>query len=200
MTRHLSHREFVDFIEASSTLPAKRVRHVDVCPQCREEAETLRAVLSTVNADGTPEPSPLFWDHFAARVSNELRHEPALVPRRPWTSRPLATWAAAAAITVLLISTLVWRTTLHAPAPHTAVQTAAVTGDARVVDMSDDLENDEAWAVVRAAAADLAWEDVHDAGITAHPGEVENEAMQLDAVERTELARLLNEDLKRNGA
>ena len=64
----------------------------------------------------------------------------------------------------------------------------------------DDLDNDEAWAVVRAATADLVWEDAHDAGISAHPGAVENAALELNAAERIELERLLDEDMKRNGA
>jgi hypothetical protein len=64
----------------------------------------------------------------------------------------------------------------------------------------DDLETDEAWAVVRAATADLSWEDADQAGIAAHPGDVENAALQLNAAERVELARLLSADLKRNGA
>jgi hypothetical protein len=64
----------------------------------------------------------------------------------------------------------------------------------------DDLDSDEAWAVVRDAADDIAWEDVHDAGISPHPDDVDNAALQLNAAERVELARLLDADLKRNGA
>jgi hypothetical protein len=93
----------------------------------------------------------------------------------------------------------VLRTTVHAPEPHG--QTAAsAAADLAAVEPVDDLDSDEAWAVVRAAAADLGWEDADAAGISAHPGDVENAALQLDSAERGELARLLDEDLKRHGA
>ncbi len=197
--KHLSEAEFVDLIESSPALPVDRALHVETCARCREEAEMIRAMRSLAAADETPEPSPLFWDHFSARVAEEVRREPSLASMGRWTLVPFAKWAAVAAVVMLLISTVVWRATLHAPAPHmpTPVSTAP---QGTTVEPADDVDNDEAWAVVRAATADLAWEDAHDAGITARPGEVENEALQLNAAERIELERLLDEDMKRNGA
>lgn len=198
--RHLSHAEFVDLIDASPALPAERSQHAKTCRQCSEQAEMLRAMRSLAAADATPEPSPLFWDHFSARVAEELRREPVLAAPRRWVSVPFATWTAVATIlVVLLISTVVWRTTVHAPAPHVPAQTS-VPSDLATVEPVDDVDSDEAWAVVRAATADLAWEDAHEAGITSRPGEVENAALQLNAAERIELGRLLDEDMKRNGA
>jgi len=61
------------------------------------------------------------------------------------------------------------------------------------------VDADERWAVVRAAAEDLAWEDVQAAGIAASPGATEDVVLQLTADERSELARLLDQELKRNG-
>ena len=43
-------------------------------------------------------------------------------------------------------------------------------------------------------------DDVTAAGLTAHPADIEDAALQLNAAERVELVRLLNADLKRNGA
>jgi len=198
--KHLSRAEFVDLIESSAALSAARTLHVEQCAQCRERAEALRAVRSMARADEMPEPSPLFWDHFSARVAAELRNEPAPVAPGRWTPVPFATWAVAGAVIVLLVSTVVWRTTLHAPSPEAPAR-VSVPVDLAVSDpIVDDLDNDEAWAVVRAATADLVWEDAHDAGISAHPGAVENAALELNAAERIELERLLDEDMKRNGA
>jgi hypothetical protein len=196
---HLSRPEFVDLIESRATLPAERVRHAEGCERCRAEAEMLRATRLMASDDAVPEPSPLFWDHFSARVAEHVRNEPVPAPSAGWTVRPFATWAVAAMVAVLLITTALWRTTLHAPAPLVPVQ-AAAEPPVVVADTGDDLENDEAWAVVRVATADLAWEDVTDAGLAAHPGDVEDAALQLNAAERVELVRLLNADLKRNGA
>jgi hypothetical protein len=199
VNRHLSEAEFVDLIESSPALPVDRAQHVETCARCRDEAAMIRATRSLVAADETPEPSPLFWDHFSVRVAEELRREPVPAPARRWAPVPFATWAVAGTVVVLLISAFVWRTTLHAPAPLLPTQLSAPP-DVATVEPADDLDNDEAWAVVRAATVDLAWEDAHDAGITARPGEVENEALQLNAAERFELERLLEEDMKRNGA
>ena len=65
--------------------------------------------------------------------------------------------------------------------------------------VADNVDADERWAVVRVAAEDLAWEDVQEAGIAASPGAAEDVALRLTADERSELARLLDQELKRNG-
>ena len=201
--KHLSRDEFVDAIEPSTALPTDRQRHLENCRECRAEADALRAVrLMTIEDEGS-EPSPLFWNHFAARVADEVRREPVPVASARWQPGSFARWTVAGTVAVLLITTAVWRTTLHAPAPHAApIQAASALTVQTAQDMEpvDDLETDEAWAVVREATADLSWEDADAAGITARPGEVEKVALQLNAAERVELARLLNADLKRNGA
>ena len=197
--KHLSRAEFVDLIESAQTLPPERVRHLERCEECRAEAEALGAMRAAALEDPAPEPSPLFWDHFSARVSERVRSESAPVAATRWFPPSFATWAAVGTVAVLLVTTAVWRTTLHAPAPSKPVP-AAATVASLIAEPVDDLETDEAWAVVREAAADLNWEDADEAGITAHPGDVEDVALQLTAAERVELARLLDADLKRNGA
>ena len=197
--KHLTRAEFVDLIDPSPSLPAERAQHVETCAQCREEAEMLRAMRALAAEDATPDPSPLFWDHFAARVAEGVRREPVPTPSHRWVPVPFATWAAAGMIAALLISVAVWRATLHAPAPLVPAHVSAPS-DLATVEPADDLDNDEAWAVVRAATADLAYEEAHEAGISPRPDEVENEALQLNAAERIELGRLLDEDMKRKGA
>ena len=197
--KHLSRAEFVDLIESAQTLPPERKRHVERCEECRAEAEALRAMKAAALEDTVPEPSPLFWDHFSARVSERVRSGSAPVAATRWFPPSFAAWAAAGTVALLLVSSAVWRTTLHAPAPSGPVQPAPTIAS-QIAEPVDDLETDEAWAVVRAAASDLNWEDADEAGITAHPGDVEDVALQLTAAERVELARLLDADLKRNGA
>jgi hypothetical protein len=111
---------------------------------------------------------------------------------------PATAWATTASVAVLLMVTALWRATLQAPVPHRgAPATVAATMPLAVT--PDDLEADRAWAVVRTAAGDLAWEDVTAAGITAHPGAAERVALELTAAERAELARLLESEMKPNG-
>ena len=196
--RHLQPEELVDLAEG--TRPAASAPHLQACEACRKQLDELKAMLGTAAQADVPEPSPLFWDHFSARVSEQVRNEPRPVaPAAGWKMNPFATWAAAGTIAAMLITTALSRATLHAPAPHTPNETAAVS-PVSDVDPVDDPDNDQAWAVVRAAAADLAWDDVTAAGLTAHPADIEDAALQLNAAERVELVRLLNADLKRNGA
>jgi hypothetical protein len=209
--KHLNRAELVDFIEASPLLPAGRARHVSVCNHCRAETDALRSMRALATTDEVPEPSPLFWDHFSARVADAVREEepgrdrPAAAGMH-WRRAPLATWAAVATMAVLVMMTVVWRTTLHAPAPAmgaamsggTAV-TATIAPDAATAGDDSDVEADEAWAVVRAAAQDLRWDEAHAAGLSAHPGAAEGLALELSADERSELARLLNRELKHTG-
>jgi len=210
--KHLSRAEIVDFIEASPLLPAGRARHVSTCNECRAEADALGSMRALATTDEVPEPSPLFWDHFSARVADAIRDEaPGRHADAPagmrWLRAPFATWAAAATMAVLVMMTVVWRTTLHAPAPAMGpamAGTAAGKGtvapvtDAAASDESD-VDADEAWAVVRAAAQDLRWEEAHAAGLSAHPGAAEGLALELTADERSELARLLDKELKHTG-
>lgn len=204
--KHLTRGELGAAIESPAHLPASRARHLEQCTACRAKAAGLREVLSRAADDRVPEPSPLFWDHFAARVADAVRDQSIAPERASWfeqLQRPLTTWAVLAAAIVLVILSVVWRATLHAPSPvGPATQPrAAESGPApqRPEGPADNPDTDERWAVVRVAAEGLDWEDVHAAGISAGPGSVDGAALELTADERLELARLLDEEMKRNG-
>ncbi len=202
---HLSESELLDAAEAR--LSAERQRHAETCAACARQVEDLRDVLArTVRAD-VPEPSPLFWDHFSARVRDEIANE---TPGRwGWTSglRPWPVAAAAAVVVALLVASSVFRAPSNQPTAGTDRQEVAdarppavapVDADADPNDV--DVEVDEAWAVVRSVADDVVWDDVTDAGISARPGSADRAIQTLSAAERTELAALIAEELKRSGA
>jgi hypothetical protein len=210
--KHLTDTELVDLIEDAAGLPSERRRHAAACEACRAQANALGAVLAQAASDEMPEPSPLYWDHFSARVSEAVRGDSPAPAQRAWVQRfrsPLAAWAAAAAMAVLIMMTVVWRATLHAPtrggrgASELAEARQALAGDHVQVASaaaSDNIDADEAWAVVRTAAEGLAWEDAHAVGISAYPGAAEGIALELTAEERAELGRLLDAEMKRSGA
>lgn len=207
---HLSNAELVDLIEdaAGAQLPDERRRHADGCPSCRVRVDGLRAVLERALADEETQPSPLFWDHFAARVAEAVRHETPGADQPPaarWPVPARATWAAVAAMAVLMMLAVVWRATLHAPdSVGRATTTVEAPGprlhDAASASLRDEVDADEAWAVVRTAAEGLGWDDAQAAGISAHPGSAEGVALELTAEERSELGRLLAAEMKRRGA
>lgn len=201
--RHLDHSELIDLIEMQ--LAPSRAEHLDECDACRAQAAMLRSALAGVRDDERHEPSPLFWDHFAARVSDAIRDQAPPIASAPawfaWLRRPATAWATSASIAMLLMVTALWRATLHAPIPRPVhVAPSPVAAAAAPVAVPDDVEADRAWAVVRTATDDLAWEDVAAAGIIAHPGSAEGVALELTADERTELARLLASEMKQSGA
>lgn len=193
--KHLTNAELIDLVE--ERLPADRASHAVSCDRCLAAIDEVRTALSLVSSDAVPEPSPLYWDHFSARVADAVRHEtPAAdVPAAAaWLRSPLVGWAAAASFSLLVMMSVVWRATLHAPAP---VPAPAMPAPVVAVAAADDLEADAAWAVVRTAAEGLAWDDAHAAGISAHPGSAEGIALELSPDERSELARLVDVELAR---
>ena len=208
--KHLSHAELVDLIDdrfADAAVPDRLRRHVALCAACRTKADALRDVLATALADERAEPSPLFWEHFGTRVADAVRDiTPDPGPEPAWLrfrGPVVATWTAIAAAVVLVILTVVSRETLHAPTAPVPV--AAGTPAPRVAETvasppADDVDADEAWAVVRTAAEGLAWDDAHAVGLAVHPGSAERVALELTADERSELARLLAGEIKRRGA
>lgn len=199
--KHLDEPELVDLLDGH--LAPALAEHVDECDACRERAAALRDTLAAARLDEGHEPSPLFWDHFSARVAAAVGDEqPPAAPSgwRAWLSSPATAWATSASVAVLLMVGALWHATLQAPvfpavAPSRAPQAAAPAAVA-----PDDVEADRAWAVVRTAATDLAWDEVTATGIAAHPGAAEGVAMELTADERTELARLIMAEMKAAGA
>jgi hypothetical protein len=211
--RHLSRNELVDLVELSPGLSTDRVRHATGCQECSAEADRLRSVLARCASADVPEPSPLFWDHFSSRVADAVREETPhtdVSTRLRWMRSPVTSWAMAGTMALLLILTVVWRATLYAPVPHSSPSIASGTDRQLLLpakpmegvagDANNDADHDAAWAIVRAAADNLRWDDVHAAGITAGPGTAEGLALEMTVEERSELARVVGEELKRNGA
>ena len=57
--------------------------HLDRCPACRAAVSELSALLTALKSETVPEPSPLFWDHFSARV-REATAQVTPPERRGW--------------------------------------------------------------------------------------------------------------------
>lgn len=184
--KHLGESEFADLVDG--TLHATRVAHAESCDVCRAKANTLRAVLSAVESTPGEEPSPLYWDSFAARVRERI-DAPAASGR--WFGSPRLVLAGLGVIAVMVLAVNLVR-----PPRVTGPVDSAVPLATADVPFYDDLEADQEWAVVRAAADDLDIEDAAAEGLTARPGTVDRLAMELTAAERAELIRLLQEEIK----
>jgi len=206
---HLRDREYADLVDGR--LAPARAQHVETCPACRARAELVRAAIADASCDPASEPSPLFWDHFAARVADAVRAEPAPRPESAvwtWLRHPVPRWAAASLVGMLMIAAVAWRVPLHAPKsspvkdPQATIASAVGTEPAAAVpavdDDTDGPDGDAAWAVVRTAAAGMRWEDANAAGLNPHPASVDRAVLDLTPDERAELARILEGEMKRS--
>lgn len=201
---HLRETEFVDFAEG--TLGASRSAHLEACASCRERAEEIAAALREASAVEMPEPSPLYWEHFSARVHDQVAHE-ALDRGSSWTTiavRVLMPLAVAAAVVVAIVSAGILprlaSPSATSPALGPGHATAAATEPtplaAGETDAAVDAKNAEVWDVLTAAASDMAIDDAHAAGMGIRPGAVDHAVTHMDQAELTELGRLLQTEMK----
>ena len=183
--KHLTDEQIADALDGAPTAAASE--HLTGCVACASKARELQAVLREAAAVDVPEPSPVFWQHFIAQVNAAVDEAPPA--RSAW---PRAAWAAAAIIVVGFIATF-------ASWPG-SVQQPVAEGPLPVLEpISIDIDDDQAWAVVRNLAADLHYEDVREAGVVPQPGALEREVATLSEDERALLVRLVEEDLGHRG-
>ncbi len=186
MTRHLSPRQFLD---AAEGVPAPdAVAHLRECNRCRLEALALSETVSTVADTMVPEPSPLFWQHFSARVSEAIAAEGVTGAPSSWRLRwsywPVAAGTAIAA--VLLAVNVVPRLS---PAATPVASSAARQVEALPV------VDDESLRVLSDLAGDLSWDDATEAGFSMSQGAVDRVVADMPDSERVELERLLSAEL-----
>ncbi len=195
--RHLAEQELVDALDG--TLVDVRTAHVASCPACAAQVEELRAIAARAAAVDVPEPPPFFWNQLSARVHAAVAEEATAGPRVlswPQWLRP-AIVSAAAAIMIVLVSALagVWPRRTPEPVAPTVAMLPADDTELRD-DGQVDIEEDEAWAVVRTLAEDLDDDEMDVEGVSARPGSADHLTLGLSEPERIELARLLEEQLK----
>jgi hypothetical protein len=206
---HLTDVELVDCLDGA--LPASRTAHLEACRACLDRVSALRSTMDMVapaGRDDVPEPSPLFWEHFSRRVYEAVQDVEPLSTTARWLRAPRLGWATATAVVVLTVAVVFWsqdRQSGISPASSDAqVQRTADTDPAQpaqttppAADLSWNIEDDEEWALVRIVADDLQWEEAENAGLRANPGSAERVALEMTAVERLELERLIAADLKK---
>ena len=197
---HLDETQLVDAVEG--VVEAVAAAHLDDCDTCAARVRQMRGMIQALTEDPVPEPSPLFWDQFARRVSGAIDAPDG--PRR-WLTAPRLAWAGAVAALLVIAMLLPLRDAADTVAPGPADRAGSVaptegTTIAYAEPEPEDFDDDEAWTVVRSVAEDADYDDVHDVGLTPQAGSVERAAMELSDRERAELGRLIALELKRTGA
>jgi hypothetical protein len=159
MTTHLSSQEFVNAID--QTLTPARQEHVAACASCRTQVEELRALVEEAgHGAAVPEPSPLFWDHFQARVLEAVAAEGVPPSREVWWKawvRPGATLAASAAALAMVTGFAVYMGRPAAPAPDAMAVEAEFVDEANIAEATD-----AEWTFVTNVMGTLETDDVHE--------------------------------------
>src|SRR5687767_6529287 len=71
--------------------------HLDICPQCREELEAMRADVAVLHRLPDAEPSPAQWIRLEQRLQRE-----GLMRQQRWQWQPAALRMAAAIVIFIL--------------------------------------------------------------------------------------------------
>lgn len=187
--KHLAPATFIDLLDG--TIAESAVPHLAVCARCSDQLSALRATWQAAADADVPEPSPLFWDHFSARVREAVAAEPVRPSgwreylRQPWRVAGLA--GAAALIVVAVAQFPSYRASGDRPVhPSTAAIASA--------DPVERLPEDDMLGFVADLAGNLEWDDASDIGLAVR-GVDERAVVDMTDVERSELHRLLTEAL-----
>jgi hypothetical protein len=199
---HLTDEQIVDTAEGLADRAVSV--HLSGCAACRARVAETRAVLDAVTSVPAADPSPLFWEHFAARVNAAID---APASSRSRLAGRLA-WLGATAILLITLGLAAARWPAGLPGHETPTPLATTQGSPPGASdpfpgaprLDGSLEDDAAWAVVQSMAGDLSYDDVLEAGVLPRPGSIERAATELSPEERAELVRLIQDELKRTGA
>jgi hypothetical protein len=195
---HLRPDELIDLAEG--TRAESSATHLAECAVCRLHLAELKATMSAAADVDVPEPSPLFWDHFSARVRQAVDAEGA--PRRSfWTwSRVLIPAVSVAAAVLAVAVTLNWGNAGQVVGPLPVTVPAPVAPVASVELLADPQSaGDTALTLVAGLSSDMDFETAREAGLAAR-GSAEHAVTHLTGSELRELQRLLQEELARSGA
>jgi hypothetical protein len=184
MTNHLRPGEFVDAMDGA--LSTARGAHLEKCAECRAELDGLLSMQREAHADDAPEPSPLFWDHFSARVREATAREngrPAPWWRTGW--QPIAALTVAATAVVLMLQ-------MRSTPADVALELAPVASATDLVIPAFD--DDGSWDIVMGLASGIAWDDIRDA-VTPAAGAADAAIEELTSAQREALVRLLKQEI-----
>jgi hypothetical protein len=186
---HLTPDELIDAVEG--LLDDLRRAHLASCPDCQRAVADLSSSLGDARLSPVPEPSPLFWSHFSARVRQALDDDATTGPNGGWPAllgwRVLAPLAGLALIVLALIVALppAAPPVLHVATLDPPIDAGTLTGGA------------DGWQLVAELVSTVDWETATAAGLSVGPGAAELAVFDLSADEQLELRRLLDAELKR---
>jgi hypothetical protein len=184
---HLSDIEAIDAAEGALT--GERAAHAASCDECRLVVERLSATLHEARMLDVPEPSPIFWDAFSARVLDTIDQTGPASSRSSWRFaawRPALAAAAVLFLIVVVAIPIVRRSQVEVRRDDSA--RLAVPSAPEPVETVD---ADPEWMLLTSVADGIEWDAADAAGLGLRPGSAERAVEQLSREEQLELERLL---------
>lgn len=189
---HLTPDELVDAVE--DALTPERREHLSICPACRRAVDELDHLLRVTQNVSVPEPSPLFWTHFAMRVREAIASERSAGIAAGW--QPWAVVAPIAGLVVLV-------TVLALAISRDTDTTAGRAPSDEVLFVSEDPygeAEDPPWLFVTDVVGYVDLDEAEQAGLVIGPDATDRAITELSTDERRELFLLLQAELARAGS
>jgi hypothetical protein len=189
---HLSETEAID--AAEGTLTAERAAHAASCERCRLIVERLSATLHEARALDVPEPSPIFWNAFSARVLDAVDH--ASAPASTRTSWRFLAWRPAlASAAVLVVLVVVAVGIVRRSEVDVRRDDSARPAIPPALEPAETIDADPEWMLLTSVTDGIEWDAADAAGLGLRPGSAERAAEQLSREEQLELERLLRAEV-----
>jgi hypothetical protein len=195
---HLSPEQFVALIDGE-TRP-ELAAHVESCAACRSTVEELRHLARTAASDRVPEPSPLFWELFSARVGAAVRADAARTAsmggwrawRWAWVAVPVT------AIVVLAVGAAL------PPRQGRTVPARPISSVASVPDVEGEPAaafdaGDAPWVLMTELSVDVAADESAGPALQTAPGAADRALHHLTEAEQVELVKILREEMGETG-
>jgi hypothetical protein len=179
---HLTPDELIDAME--EMLAPGRQAHLATCETCQRELAGLSTALRDAKQVSVPEPSPLFWQHFSARVRVAIDQDTAPGSHWPGWLR----WQVLAPVGALALLVLTLLITVPTPQDDTAIRNEAASLEPATAD--------DNWVMLANLVGDIDLDTASAAGVI-EPGVAERAVLALTAEEQRELTRLLKAELTR---
>jgi hypothetical protein len=196
---HLSPEDLIDIADGTRGAPP----HLASCETCQRQLADIRNVMTSIADVGVPEPSPLFWDHFSARVSEAVAAE--AVPRRRW----LASWRLAApAAALAAAAAVVLAVAVHRFKPSPAGDVTAAVQQASAPNQAEsnsgapslaDPSADPSFAFVADLTTDMDMDTAIEAGLVSDES-ADHAVTHLNDGELRALAQLLRAEIAKGQA
>ncbi len=203
MTRHLSPEELIDLVEdRGGALGAGCAAHLKSCESCRQQVQELRNVMLEASDLTVPEPSPLFWEHSATRLSAAIETD-ARSHRGRWSERlslsHMTTAVTTATVVLALVLGLPFLRALSERLGGGGVDGSdGVSERTMVGSQADDISADDPadWALLLTMADTIEWGDGETELLMVDRQAISTAVFELTSDERQALVQLLEAELE----